>query len=285
MKKEKYFGITLNDEIPKIDKVNKYIKQVKFQFEGQVYIVERKEKDIIKTEIQNEYIFKKEGKYEIEFTNYQKETFLFQIRIKKSYSLIIIFLFLILFLIGLLGIRQFIDKNFLVNQICNYINLSIIGLEVSHDSENQYDFEVTFENTFSENINIIDTISSKAMVKNKIAPGISGNFSIIMSTKRSDVDMDYMIFFKDLNNEKPKNMIFKIRGDDRKYLSLQELEKSLKGRINKHSRKKIIIEWEWCYETGKSQKEIMENDKFDTENGKKLKKYQFNINVIGEEVS
>lgn len=283
-KKEKYYGIKFNDEIPRLDKINQYNKQVKIQFEGQAYTIKRKNNETIKEEIQNNDILKKEKKYEIEFTNNENKTFLLQVRIKNSYLFFILLLFFIVFVTIVILIRPITNKISLVDKFYNYINLSIIQFDIDHNQEAQYYFEVNFQNISSNDINIKDTISAKSVAKNKIAPGIKGTFSIILSTKNSNVDMNYKINFKDLNHKKPDNMRFKIRGSNQQYSSLQNLENDLKGLIKKHSKKIIIIEWEWPYETGKNKETIMTNDKIDTDNGEKLENYKFKINVIGEEV-
>ena len=134
-----------------------------------------------------------------------------------------------------------------------------------------------------DDINLINSISAKALAKNRVAPGTAGCFSIIMNTKNSTVDMKYKINFIDLTNEKPNNMIFRIRGNDKSYSSLQQLQNDLDGIIKAHSRKEIIIDWQWNYETGNSPENIKNNDRIDTQNGELLNSYKFKINVIGEE--
>ena len=95
--------------------------------------------------------------------------------------------------------------------------------------------------------------------------------------------MKYRVGFVDLSNEKPNNMIFKIRGSNKTYNSLQQLQNDLRGIIKAHSKKEIIIDWQWAYESGNSEEIVKENDKIDTNNGKLLNSYKFKINVIGEE--
>lgn len=95
--------------------------------------------------------------------------------------------------------------------------------------------------------------------------------------------MKYKVSFIDINNEKPNNMTFKIRGSDKSYSSLQELQNDLVGIMKAHSTKEIIIDWQWSYESGNSPEIIKNNDKIDTLNGELLNSYKFKINVIGEE--
>lgn len=69
-------------------------------------------------------------------------------------------------------------------------------------------------------------------------------------------------------------MEFKIKGKDRKYKKIEEMDNELKGIITKD--KTITIQWEWKYETHKIQ------DLQDTKDGINIKKYNFAIWVIGQ---
>lgn len=100
----------------------------------------------------------------------------------------------------------------------------------------------------------------------------------MISTENSDVDMSYFINFENITDDKPQNMIFKIKGNEKEYKSLQELEKTLTGIAKKNSKTIVGIEWNWPYEIDNEQ------DVVDTENGEKLESYKFKINVKGEEV-
>lgn len=304
MKKEKqYVGIYLNDEIPELDKKNKYSKEVEIKFQGKAYLIERKENQKIeKTEIQNEHKLKKEGDYEIEFINLEEEMYHFKVQIGSSW----LFLILLLFFLGLIMLLLFAKpsdaKNSPLVQICDFINLSILQLNVDKQQEsergteeitkknkkqkskNQYDFDISFKNKSSTEIDLVNTIEAKGFVNSKVAPGDSGSFSIVISTQKSTVDMKYQIKFQDLSNEKPSNMNFKVRGDSQTYTNLQELEKSLSGVISKKSKKTITIDWQWSYETGETEEAIKKNDEIDTSEGEKLKNYQFKMIVAGEEV-
>lgn len=86
-----------------------------------------------------------------------------------------------------------------------------------------------------------------------------------------------------MTNEKPNNMMFQIRGKDKVYHTLQELQKDLGGMIEKRSQETIVINWKWEYESGDNEESIIYNDKIDTDNSQKLKNYKFKINVVGEE--
>lgn len=287
--KEKYYGILLNDKIPKLDnKKNKFDKKVKVCFLGKAYLLEKNDKDEIeRIEIENNYELNKERHYEIEFINVENERYLIEVSIESSYFFLIIWLFLLGFIIGLaLCSRPNTAGNTPLARFLDYINWSVIGINISEDDEmpeDQYEFDVSFKNLSSDDISLSGTVSSKAVVRNKIAPGVSGSFAIIVSTKNSTVDMKYNVNFQDVTNEKPHHMSFKIRGYDKEYSSLQELQKELIGLIKKKSKKTIIIDWMWIYESGDNESAINESDLIDTNEGKILQSYKFKILVNGEE--
>ncbi len=285
-KKDKYYGIYFNDDIPKLDdKINKYSKEVEIKFEGTAYLIERDDDNEIieKIEIKNKSKLNKENDYEIEFINDIGETYWIQVRIESSYLFLLLLLFVIGFIIGLALCRPFDTDNSPLSKFYDFIDLSILQLDIDKENEVHYDFDVSFENITSEDINLTNTINAKSLVKNKICPGTSGSFSIIITTKKSTVDMKYKVLFENITNDKTSNMIFKIRGKDDEYSTLQELEKNLIGIIKKRSQQEIIIDWQWAYETGENYNTVIENDKVDTTEGKNLESYKFKILVTGEE--
>ena len=120
--------------------------------------------------------------------------------------------------------------------------------------------------------------------ENTIAPGTKGSFDIIVDATESEVGIDYKVEFESENN-KPTNLIFYYK--EQKYTSLAELQKELKGTIKADEETKMItlkISWEWKYETGENEESIKNNDKIDTNEGKTLQNYKFNVNVIGTQV-
>lgn len=294
-KKKEYFGIKFNDDIPRIDKVNKYSKEIEIEFEGEAYLVERDDDNEIieRTRIENNYKLKKEDDYEIEFFNKKGEVFYLYVRIETSYLFIIILLFLLGLLIGFLMCKPTDVDNSPLVRFFDYINMAILQLDInkmeeieeeSKKIEKQYDFDVNFENITSDDIKLTNTISAKSLARNKIAPGVGGNFSINISTKKSTTDMRYNIKFQDVTDEKPMNMTFSINGFNKQYSTLQELQSDLVGIIKKKSKKTITINWNWNYESGQDESTIIQNDLIDTEEGKKLESYKFKIIVVGEEV-
>ena len=315
MKKQKddYYGIYFNDEdIPKLDKVNKYKKEVEIKFEGRTFLIERDDDDKIvkRTELENNYKFKKEGEYELEFINNLDKTYHIDLKIKMSYLFIILFLFFFGVLIGLLLCNLKVKDDSSLSHFYDFIDLSVIQVDIDKEDSNsvekenniinkiinnfipqekkkeslkEYNFDVDFESISSTDINLTDTVSAEAVAKNKIAPGVSGSFAIIINSQKSSVDMDYSVKFEDIVKEKPTNMSFKIRDTGKECSTLQELENELKGRLAKNTKEKIIIDWEWKYETGDNNDSIIENDLLDTNEGENLESYKFKIIVDGEE--
>ena len=147
-----------------------------------------------------------------------------------------------------------------------------------------WSFKVNGEKAQIQTINLASTCNEETLLDNKIAPGTNGSFNIIVDGSESDVGIDYKIKFLNETN-KPSNLKFKYQ--DTEFDSISELEESLSGRINANEENKIRtlkIEWEWKYETGNSQEEIINNDKIDTENAKAISQYKFNVIVSGTQV-
>ena len=195
MKKEnEYYGIKLNDKVPKFDKVNKFTKEVEIEFEGKAFLIERDDKNevIEKVEIENNYKLKKEKDYEIEFINSQNEIYDLQVRLESSCLIFIILLFGLGFLIGLILARPVKDNHAFLDKFYNFINLSVIQLDIDKPKEqekngvqiiedvkyikreieeqNQYEFDASFKNVSSDEISLTNSMTAKAVAKNKIAP-------------------------------------------------------------------------------------------------------------------
>ena len=279
--KEKFYGIKINDDIPKLDKVNKYRNKVQLRFFGKAFLIKRKDDEVEKIPLDNYSELEYEGDYEIEFINEKNEVFNIQIRIRRA------FLFLILFFISALLAFMLcfnpISDNGIIQKYFGFIDFSLLSVDLDKEEKNTYVFDVDFKNidSTSEDINLLNTVKAESVAKNKIAPGVQGEFSIIISTKNSTVDMKYSVNFENVTNDKPSNLFFKVKGEEKAYRSLQELEKELIGQAKRHSKKEIVIEWYWPYEI---EADKANQDIIDTSNGQKLESYKFKINVKGEEV-
>lgn len=130
--KTEYYGIFLNDDIPKLDKTNQYRKEVCVKFEGKAYLLERSDEDEIieRIEIETEHVLKKEQDYEIEFINLNNETYYLQIKIKFSFCILWLFFFLIGIILLLILSRPINAETSPLARFFDYINLSILELDI-----------------------------------------------------------------------------------------------------------------------------------------------------------
>lgn len=149
-----------------------------------------------------------------------------------------------------------------------------IGIVKNESQENQYVFEIEYKNMNFQNIDLIDTLKSETLVNEKIAPGIKGNFDIIIY---SNHNAHYYVDFTS-KNDKPYNLKFNIIGTNIKVNSLEELSTYLQGNIEKEGKRIIKIGWEWQYENGDI------GNIQDTNDAKTITEYSFDINAKGEEI-
>ena len=145
-------------------------------------------------------------------------------------------------------------------------------------------FKVNGKEDVVQNVNLLSTYHNETLINNKVAPGTSGSFNIVVDATGSEVGVDYAIEFLN-ESQKPQNLIFIY--EDKPYTTIQDLEKDLSGTINANDENKIrtiTINWEWQYETGENANEINQNDIIDTNNAKQLENYTFDIHVKGTQV-
>lgn len=191
-----------------------------------------------------------------------------------KYILIILILVFIIFTFFSLKRTDLID-DFIIFKLFSDSNVNLEKIKKEKLNLNNskeypiYEFNVSYKKTKLEGINLLDTIDNKTLVKEKVAPGTKGNFTIRI---KSNEDINYEILFNSLN-EKPKNLIFEYKNI--KYQKLEDLQKGLIGKIAKKETIDINISWEWEYKI--SSKEDIQ----DTKDGEKLKNYNFTIETIG----
>lgn len=148
-----------------------------------------------------------------------------------------------------------------------------------------WDFKVNGQEEQAQIIDLASTSNNETLLDNKIAPGTSGSFNIIIDAQGSEVGIDYKINFKE-ETQKPTNLIFIY--EDKEYSSVFDLEKVLEGTINANEENKtriLLIKWKWNYETGKNEQQILENDKIDTLESKKIRDYKFKVIVSGIQIN
>lgn len=145
-------------------------------------------------------------------------------------------------------------------------------------------FKVNGTEDLVQSVDLLSTYNNETLIDNKVAPGTSGSFDIIIDATGSEVGVDYKVKFLN-ETEKPQNLIFIY--NDNEYATIQELQEDLSGTINADEDNKtrtITINWKWQYETGENENEINQNDIIDTQNAKDFENYTFDINVIGTQV-
>ena len=136
----------------------------------------------------------------------------------------------------------------------------------------QYIFDIAYKDINFANVNLIDTIKYKTLVNEKIAPGVSGEFDIIIKTNENS---KYQIYFIS-KNEKPQNLKFSIANTNIISNKIENLAPYLKGNLNKGESKIITIKWNWNYENG------LEGNIQDTKDAKNIDQYVFDIYTYGE---
>ena len=147
-----------------------------------------------------------------------------------------------------------------------------------------WSFKVNGQEEQTQTIQLTSTYDSKTLVNNKIAPGTKGSFNIIIDANGSDVGIDYTV---KIANEKNKPNNLKFIYEDVEYNTITELEKVLSGTINaddKNKERTLTIDWMWKYETGNNATQIAENDAIDTNDGRTITDYTFDVIVSGVQV-
>lgn len=133
---------------------------------------------------------------------------------------------------------------------------------------NQYEIEIGMGKIEIKSIILTDTIEEKWKQSKKIEPGVKGKFEIIL---KSTQDSYYELKFQS-KNDKPKNLVFQLEG---KKAGDQLETLKWQGNLKKEEKKKILVQWEWNYE---SKGDPLQ----DTKDAKKIQKYEFEIVAKGE---
>ncbi|MDO5556736.1 MAG: hypothetical protein Q4G05_00605 [Clostridia bacterium] len=128
------------------------------------------------------------------------------------------------------------------------------------------------------------TASPETLVDEKIAPGTSGGFDIIIDASESETGVGYKVEF-DNEASKPTNLKFMYNGV--MIETLEGLENVLKGEIAANDPEKIkvlTIGWVWDFETGSNQSQINSSDMTDTSEGELIQNYTFDIVISGTQL-
>ena len=204
---------------------------------------------------------------------------------KKQYMIVIIIFICLIVLIMHFTIYDFLQEDVIFFQFFNSKNQSKNISDNTNESKikegrNQEEtsintksifFNVQFQHTKLKAVDLMETIDEKTLVYEKIAPGTSGRFDIILHANQN---MNYQIQFES-KNEKPSNLFFYSTEEEKIYYTLEELGENLTGKLLKNEEKTIPIYWKWKYETDENQ------DEQDTLEARKIREYHFLIYVQG----
>ena len=147
-----------------------------------------------------------------------------------------------------------------------------------------WSFKVNGQKEQVQEIKLVSTYNSETLVNNKIAPGTSGSFNIIVDATGSEVGIKYNIKFAEESN-KPQNLKFVYGGKE--YDSIKQLGDELSGTIAANEEDKtrtINVQWKWNYETGSSAEQINANDIIYTNDAISIANYTFQVIVTGTQV-
>ena len=194
---------------------------------------------------------------------------------KRHIIMIIIFMCIILGLISFIK-YDFLQEDLLFFQFFNSRNpsdnIAKEGIKENTKEETKIKvmyFTVQHKDKKLKALNLKDTVDNKTLVYEKIAPGTSGRFDILLTSYQN---VNYQIEFES-KNEKPTNL--KFYTSEKEYDTLEELGKCLTGTVLSKEEKSIPIYWKWEYEISEEQ------DKQDTLEAKKIREYDFLIYVQG----
>ena len=283
-KEENYYGIYINNKIPKTkdDKkhCNKYNRSIKLKFEGRAYLLKSNEE---KEELKNNSKFKKNGRYTIQFINDKNEIYYIEILIRR-YVIILLFLIAFFIILGsLLLFKLYKQNNFDASDFLNFdfvfsnhdkdtndSNKNTVEDDLKNDLDNaKYVFNINYKNTKFQSMTLDKSIKNQDF----IYPGTEGYFYIEISTKNGNRDMIYSMQVQE-EADKPSNLKFEI--DGKIYNSMKELAKGISGYISKDSDQILKIRWFWEYENG-------DGDIEDTNDGLTLETYKVLMRIIGSE--
>ncbi len=146
-------------------------------------------------------------------------------------------------------------------------------------------FLVNGKTASTTNLNLAQNYKNTTLKENHMAPGTKGFFTIVVDATGSEVGMDYHVAFLNEKN-KPQNLQFQYEGHV--VSNIKDLEPFLTGVIEQNSNEKIKtmeVEWNWPYETGKTEEEKKANNAKDTQDAKTIEQYAFDICITAEQVA
>ena len=190
---------------------------------------------------------------------------------KKNKGLILIIILIIMFFVLKQQLNYKSQEDIIFFKLFNIQSQNSVHTNKENESY-QVLINLSEERTKEKSINLLDTIDKNILIKEKVAPGMRGEFNVKLLAKK---DIKYRLIFQS-ENEKPKNLLFSIANSGEHYDSLENISKGLIGKVNKNSETNITVNWKWDYDIN------AEEDKQDTEDSKKIQQYKFKILVFKE---
>lgn len=190
---------------------------------------------------------------------------------KKRIYIVIIILILIFIIFKFYKSNKNVFNDILIFGLWNNIteNDEVINTDKNNnDKKYQYEYVINPQKQSNLQIDMLKTIKNEFGTNQKIAPGSVGKF-IIKIDKENNIKS--RIIIKDAT-KKPENLVFILNGEE--FYSIKQLEEKINEIIKETNR--IIINWEWKYETNKEQ------DMQDTKDGKNAQNYIFEVEAILE---
>ena len=132
----------------------------------------------------------------------------------------------------------------------------------------------------------LDTVNNVAT--DRIAPGTSGSFSVVLNTTGTEVAMSYDIILSNMQN-KPTNLHFYSDAAFENQIDTTDGAK-ISGTIaqgDTGKTKTVTIYWKWAYETGSDATNISKNDEIDTNQGKAATEngVTFDLTITGTQIN
>jgi hypothetical protein len=132
----------------------------------------------------------------------------------------------------------------------------------------------------------MDTVNNVAT--DRIAPGTSGSFSVVLNTTGTEVALSYDIILSNMQN-KPTNLHFYSDAAFENEIDTTDGAK-ISGTIaqgDTGTKKTVTIYWKWAYETGTDATNIAKNDETDTTQGKAATEngVTFDLTITGTQIN
>lgn len=145
-------------------------------------------------------------------------------------------------------------------------------------------FQIKKDGAETKEVQLVNTVNKNSLIDGKIAPGTSGEFTIVVDGTGAEVALEYSVEFANEQN-KPTNIVYTYGGLE--YKSLSDI-KNIKGVIlhtDQERTREIKIMWSWPYETGSTSADKATNNEIDTQDASAVSNYTFEIVATGTQLS